>query len=39
MLGLGITNLDIFYYNKKTPSPPFNTKNYTWRRCPYERPK
>ena len=26
MLGLGITNLDIFYYNKKPPSPQFNTK-------------
>lgn len=26
MLGLGITNLNIFYYNKKPPSPQFNTK-------------
>ena len=26
MLGLSITNLDIFYYNKKPPSPQFNTK-------------
>ena len=26
MLGLGITILNIFYYNKKPPSPQFNTK-------------
>jgi len=26
MFGLGITNLSIFYYNKKPPSPRFNTK-------------